>query len=169
MLYLVREISVRHLVRAPLRSLLVVCGISLGIALYVAMDATTDSMFSAFTEMVQRVGGRADLTIRGTGAGIPGERLADVAAVPGVSHAAASVEMVAQAPDFRETLLVLGVDFLGDLHFLPFSVERGNTRVIDDPLAFVNDPMALLISGHFALRHGLVKGSVVRLLTADGV
>jgi putative ABC transport system permease protein len=169
MLCLVREISVRHLVRAPLRSLLVVCGIALGVALYVAIDATTDAMFNAFKDMVQRVGGRADLTIRAAGSGIPGERLADVAAVPGVSHAAASLETVVQAPDLRETLLVLGVDLLGDLHFLPFSVERGNTRVIDDPLAFVNDPTALLISGHFARRHGLSKGSVVRLLTADGV
>ena len=169
MLYLIREISVRHHLRAPLRSLLVVCGIALGVALYVAMGATTDAMFTAFKEMAQRVGGRADLTIRGAGAGIPGERLADVAAVPGVSHAAASVETVVQAPDLRETLLVLGVDFLGDLHFLPFSVERGNTRVIEDPLAFVNDPTALLVSGRFARRHGLSKGSVVRLLTADGV
>src|SRR5689334_17837625 len=114
MFFLVREISVRHLVRAPLRSLLVVGGIALGIALYVAMEATTDSMFAAFAEMVQRAAGRADLTIRSPGAGIPGERLAEVAEVPGVAHAAASVELVAQAPDLGESLLVLGVDMLGD-------------------------------------------------------
>jgi putative ABC transport system permease protein len=169
MFFLVREISVRHLLRSPLRSLLVVGGIALGIALYVAMDATTDSMFVAFTEIVQRVGGRADLTIRGAGAGIPGERLADVAAVPGVAHAASSVEIVAQAPDLGESLLVLGVDLLGDLHFLPFTVEGGDTRVIEDPLAFVNDPTALLISAHLAARHRLAKGSRVRLVTADGL
>src|SRR6266496_356574 len=99
MLALIREISVRHLLRSPLRSLLQVFGIALGVALYVATDATTDSMFAAFQEMVARVAGRADLTVGSTGAGIPGERLADVAQVPGVAHAAASVEITAQAPD----------------------------------------------------------------------
>ncbi len=168
MLALIREISLRHWARAPLRSLLIVIGIGLGVALYVATEATSDSLMSAFAEIVARVAGRADLTIQSSGGGVPGELVADVADVPGVAHAAAGLEITTQALDYKESLLVLGVDFLGDMHFLPFNVKEGEKRVVEDPLAFVNDPTAILVSGRFAQRHGLAKDSPLRLLTADG-
>ncbi|HEX7669243.1 MAG TPA: ABC transporter permease, partial [Polyangiaceae bacterium] len=168
MLSLLREISLRHWARSPLRSLLIVMGIALGVALYVATEATSASMMSAFAEIVARVSGRADLTIQGSGGGVPGELVADIAEIPGVLHAAASLEVTTQAPEYRESLLILGVDFLGDMHFLPFKVSEGEKRAIEDPLAFVNDPTALLVSERFARRHGLSKGSPLRLLTAEG-
>ncbi len=168
MLALLREISLRHFVRAPLRSLLVIVGITLGIALYVATEAAAASMLSAFGEFVGRVSGRADLTVEGDGLGVPGELLANVADTPGVEHAAVSLEVTAQATELHESLLVLGVDFLGDMHFLPFSIEEGDKRVIEDPLVFVNDPTALLLSKRFAQRHGLKQSSRIQLLTSDG-
>jgi putative ABC transport system permease protein len=167
-LSLLREISIRHWLRSRLRSLLVVLGIALGVGLYVATEAATDSMFAAFNEFVTRISGRADLTIEGSGLGVPGELVANVAETVGVAHAAASIEVSAQAVEFGESLLVLGVDLLGDLHFLPFEVESGERNAIQDPLSFVNDPTALLLSKRFAERHGLREGSSVRLLTTDG-
>ncbi|HEX2679602.1 MAG TPA: FtsX-like permease family protein, partial [Polyangiales bacterium] len=168
MLALLQEISVRHFLRTPLRSLLVVVGITLGIALYVATEAAAASMLAAFGEFVGRVSGRADLTIEGEGLGVPGELLATVADTPGVEHAASSLEVTAQATELHESLLVLGVDFLGDMHFLPFSIQEGDKRVIEDPLKFVNDPTAVLLSRRFAERHGLKQDSRLRLLTSDG-
>src|SRR5262245_39954531 len=125
-------------------------------------------MFAAFGELVSRVAGRADLTIQSAGVGLSSEAVADVADVPGVAHAAATLEVTTQAPDLGESLLVLGVDLLGDLHFLPFQVNEGEQRVVSDPLAFVNDPTALLVSKRFATRHGLTQGSQVGLLTSAG-
>ncbi|HVU01824.1 MAG TPA: FtsX-like permease family protein [Polyangiaceae bacterium] len=168
MFALIREISLRHWARSPLRSVLIVLGIALGVALYVATEATSASMMASFGEIVERVAGRADLTVVGSGSGVPSELVADVAETPGVAHAASSLEITTQAVDFKESLLVLGVDFLGDMHFLPFDVKSGEERVIEDPLAFVNDPTALLVSGKFAARHHLAKGSTVKLLTAEG-
>ncbi|HEX4355285.1 MAG TPA: ABC transporter permease, partial [Polyangiales bacterium] len=168
MFALLREISLRHWMRSRLRSLLVVLGIALGVGLYVATEAATDSMFAAFNDFVARISGRADLSIEGSGLGVPGELVANVAEVPGVAHAASSIEVTAQAVDLHESLLVLGVDLLGDLHFLPFNVESGEKSAIDDPLSFVNDPTALLLSQRFAERHGLHEGSQLRLLTTDG-
>lgn len=168
MLALLREISARHWARAPFRSLLVVLGIALGVGLYVATETATESMFTAFGELVARVSGRADLTIQASGAGVPNELVSDVAEVPGVAHAGSTLEITAQAPEYRESVLVLGVDFLGDLHFLPFVVKEGEERVIEDPLAFANDPTAILISKRFATRHGLAKDSRIALLTSDG-
>ncbi|MFI5307885.1 MAG: ABC transporter permease, partial [Polyangiales bacterium] len=154
--------------RAKLRSLLVLFGIALGVALYVASEADSDSISRAFAELVTRVSGRADLTIEGNGSGVSTDLVASVAEIRGVAHAAASLEISAQAIDLGESLLVLGVDLLGDLHFVPFSSEAGAEQIVDDPLVFVNEPTALLLSKRFAARHGLRVGSALRLLTAEG-
>jgi putative ABC transport system permease protein len=167
-LALLREISLRNWVRSPVRAMLVIVGISLGVALYVATEVAAWSMFGAFSELVTRVSARADLTIEATGAGVSSEQVGDVMDVPGVAHAAASLEITTQAIDYGESLLVLGVDLIGDLHFLPFNVTQGESRVIEDPLAFVNDPKAVLVARRFAGRHGLARGSTLRLLTSEG-
>ncbi|MET0391317.1 MAG: FtsX-like permease family protein [Polyangiales bacterium] len=168
MFALLREISFRHWMRARLRSLLIVLGIALGVGLYVATEAATDSLLGAFQDLVQRIAGRADLCIQGTGLGVPAELVGKVAELPGVEHTASSLEVTAHAPDYDESLLVLGVDLLGDMHFLPFDVQSGERSAIVDPLSFVNDPRALLLSQRFAERHGLREGSELTLLTADG-
>jgi putative ABC transport system permease protein len=165
---LLREISFRHWARSRLRSLLIVLGIALGVGLYVATEAATDSLIGAFQDLVQRIAGRADLCIEGSGLGVPSELVGKVAELPGVAHTASSLELTVQAVDYSESLLVLGVDLLGDLHFLPFNVQSGERDAIADPLSFVNDPLAVLLSRRFADRHQLHDGSEVRLLTADG-
>ncbi len=167
MIALLRKISLRHLARAPLRSLLVVIGIALGVALYVATEADADSMQRAFADLVARVSGRADLTVEGTGPGVRADLTASVLQVPGVAHAAPSLEVAAQATELGDSLLVLGVDLLGDPYFLPFR-DAARVQGMDDPLAFVNDPSALLLSAGFAHRHGLHAGSRIRLLTSNG-
>ncbi|MGD8859058.1 MAG: ABC transporter permease [Myxococcales bacterium] len=165
---LVRRLSVRHLLGAPLRSGLVVLGIALGVAVVVATRATSDSLLSTFDEMVERVGGRADLMLVGNESGVPGSLVAEVAEVPGVAHAASALEITTSFPDDGRPLLILGVDFLGDTHFLPFRDESGDTQLVDDPLSFVNDPKALLITRKLAERRGLKEGSEVELLSAGG-
>src|SRR5690349_2311508 len=104
----------RHWARAPVRSLLIVVGIALGVGLYVATETATNSMFAAFGEFVGRVSGRAELTIRSAGIGVPNELVSEVSEVPGVAHAGSTLEITAQAPEFGESVLILGVDFLGD-------------------------------------------------------
>ncbi|HVW29768.1 MAG TPA: FtsX-like permease family protein [Polyangiaceae bacterium] len=168
MFALLNEISFRHWRRSPLRSLLVILGVSLGVALYISTEAASRSMLDAFNELVGRVAARANLIVVDAGGGVSSELVASVAEVPGVAHAAANLELTTQAPAYKESLLVLGVDFLGDLHFLPFDVNEGDQRVIEDPLAFVNDPYAILIAKRFAVRHHLTKGSTVELLTSEG-
>jgi putative ABC transport system permease protein len=168
MFALLQEISFRHWMRSRLRSLLIVIGIALGVGLYVATEAATDSLLGAFDDMVERIAGRAQLSIQAAGVGVPIELVSQVAELPGVAHTAAAMEVNAQAVDLHESLLVLGVDLLGDLHFLPFDVESGERNPIADPLSFVNDPSAILLSKSFASRHGLREGSSLRLLTADG-
>lgn len=168
MLTLLRRLSVRHLAKAPVRSGLVVLGIALGVAVVVATRATSDSMVSSFDELVERTAARADLIVVGNESGIPSELVAELAGVPGVAHAAAALELATSFAGDGAPLLVLGVDFLGDTHFLPFKGEGEDDRLVEDPLAFANDPSALLVTATLAKARGLTAGSEVRLLGEGG-
>jgi len=165
---LLREVSLRHLRHAPLRTALVVFGIALGVCMLSAMLATNETLGAAFEDMVERVAGKADLTVGGSEAGIPSSMTGEVADIDGVEHAAAMLEVVTRsAKPGGASLLVLGVDLLGDTFFLPFAQE-GDHQVIQDPLAFVNEPNAILISTKLAETSGLKVGDPFPLITADG-
>lgn len=166
---LLREISLRHLRHSPLRTALVVFGIALGVCMLSAVLATNRTLIVAFEDMVDRVAGKADFTVAGSDSGIPSSLTGEVADVEGVAHAAAMLEVVTRTADDRGgSLLVLGVDFLGDTFFLPFAQE-GKNQVIDDPLIFVNDPTAVLISEKLASERGLKVGDGIPLVTTTGV
>jgi putative ABC transport system permease protein len=165
---LLREVSLRHLRHSPLRTGLVIFGIALGVCMLCAVLATNDSLVLAFEDMVDRVAGKADLTVAGSEAGIPSSLTGEIADLPGVEHAAAMLEVVTRSPDGQGgSLLVLGVDFLGDTFFLPFAQE-GKDRVVDDPLAFANDPTAILVSRKLAKARGLKVGDKLPLVTSEG-
>jgi putative ABC transport system permease protein len=169
MLTLLREISLRHLRFSPLRTALVVIGIALGVCMLCAVLSTNNSLVAAFEDMVDRVAGKADLTVAGSDSGIPSALTGEIAEVEGVAHAAAMLEVTTRSGDGSGgALLVLGVDFLGDTFFLPFA-EQGKKGVVDDPLAFVNDPTAILVSKKLAAERGLSLGSELPLVTTSGV
>lgn len=164
---LLREISWRHVRLAPLRPLLVVFGIALGVATWSAVLATNRSLDAAFQEMVQDVSGKADLTVAGGSAGIPGALVSEIAELEGVEHTAATVETITHAKGGQGgPILVLGVDFLGDTFFLPWSRDKA-ARVVDDPLAFVNDPSAVLLTTTLAAERGLKVGDAIMLIASE--
>jgi len=165
---LLREISLRHLKHSPLRTGLVVFGIALGVSMLSAVLATNASLLAAFQDMVARVAGKADLTVAAGSAGIPSTMTGEIAELEGVEHAAAVLEVVTRTSDPESgSLLVLGVDFLGDTFFLPFA-QPGQEQVVHDPLAFVNDPSAVLVSKKLAAQRKLKVGSPLTLLTPEG-
>jgi putative ABC transport system permease protein len=165
---LLRRLSLRPLLRAPFRSALIVVGIALGVALQVSTRMASDSLVVTFETMVDQVSGRAHATIHGSGGALDGDLTAEALAVDGVEHAAGLVEVTLRDPQGGRPLLILGLDFLGDPHFLPFDVEGGGEDVVDDPLAFVNDPHAILVSQTFAARRGLKVGDALALTSAEG-
>jgi putative ABC transport system permease protein len=166
---LLREISARHLRHAPMRTGLVVFGIALGVCMLSAVLATNRTLIAAFEDMVTRVAGKADFTVAGSDSGIPSSLTGEIADVPGVDHAAAMLEVITRTADEHgSSILVLGVDFLGDTFFLPFA-QKGEDQVVDDPLAFANDPTAVLISQTLADERGLKVDDSLPLVTTTGV
>jgi putative ABC transport system permease protein len=167
MLELLRTISLRHVAESRLRSLLVVFGIALGVATLVATIAVNRSILGAFGELVSRVAGKADLVLTNGEAGVPAELVEVIHGVEGVAHVAGTLEITTRLDGAGGPLLVLGVDFLGDHHFLPMTVKGGDD-VVEDPFAFVNDPRAILVSEALAKELGASVGAEVKLLTPDG-
>ena len=66
---LVRFVSLRHIVSSPVRSLLTLMGVALGVAMLVGMTASNTAVLDAFNEMVDRASGKADLEVSGDEAG----------------------------------------------------------------------------------------------------
>src|SRR4051812_35822307 len=67
---LIRFVSLRHIVSSPVRSLLTLLGVALGVAMLVGMTASNTAVLAAFNEMVDRASGKADLEVTGDEAGV---------------------------------------------------------------------------------------------------
>lgn len=162
-------ISLRRVIRQPLRALLVLFGIALGVATLIATLAVNVSIRGAFEQMAERVTGKADLVVTRGESGVPTELVELLDDAPEVAHVAAMVEAVTTEPEGSGPILVFGVDFLGDRFFLPLTArDESASALLDDPIPFLNDPDAILLSETLARRRGLTAGSTVTLLTADG-
>lgn len=170
---LVRFVSLRHAAASPVRSLLVLFGVALGVAMVVGMTAANQAVLRSFDDLAERAGGKADLSVSQDELGVSIDLLDEVTAHRDVvAHAAPRLErttfLAGEAGAHGERILVFGLDFLGDKHFLPFEQTAGD-RVLDDPLAFLNDPNAILVSEALAERRALQVDSELRLRTAHGL
>jgi len=168
-LWLVRLLSIRHLLHSPLRSALTIGGVAVGVATLVAVTAINRSVMQAFRSTVDTVSGRADLTVAAAESGFDESVLEAVKQVPGVTHASAAltaVAPVAGAPG--ESLYVLGVDFLDDGYFRDYRGAGTDLGNLADDLELLNSTDRMLVSERFARDHGLKPGSTFNLITAAG-
>ncbi len=170
---LVRFVSLRHVLTRPVRSLLTLLGVASGVALMVGMRATNDSVLSAFDQLADRAAGKANLEIVGDESGIDAALLESLSSHRDVAHRfAGRLEQTSYLkgsegkPGLR--VLVLGIDFFGDLDFLPFKTAKG-PDVFGDAIEFVNTPGAVLISETLARDQGLDVGSSMWLRTSQGL
>lgn len=169
MLSLLRLISIRHLGRSPLRSVLTIIGVGIGVATLVGIAAINTSVMNAFRSTIDTVAGKADLTVAATQRGFDDSWLDKVKAVPGVAHAAGSLTAVVPVKDSPgESLYVMGVDLLDDGFFRQYeSSDRDMGKMADD-LEFLNSTDRMLVSERFAASHNLKTGDTFQLSTASG-
>jgi putative ABC transport system permease protein len=168
---LLRFVSLRHAVSSPIRSLLTLLGVALGVAMLVGMGASNDAIVDAFSDMAGRASGNVDLEVTGDEAGVDQELVDALTAKKDlVAHVAARIEQTSflegEGGQPGERVLVVGIDFLGDRAFLPFETAKG-ADVLADPLAFLNDPEAILVSETLAEKHGLTPGTKLHLRTTE--
>ncbi len=169
LLPLLRLISFRHLLQAPLRTALTLVGVAVGVATMVGVTAINRSVMDAFRSTVDTIAGKADLTVAGAQVGFPEQVLEQVRAVPGVAHASGGLSIVAPVRGSPgEALYVMGVDLLDDGYFRTYEgVDRDLSGLTDD-LEFLNSTDRMLVSERFAAEHGLKVGDRFGLVTSSG-
>lgn len=153
----------RYLLRHPLQSLLMVLGITLGVAVVVAIDLANASASRAFDLSVESVAGRATHQIVGGPAGL-GEELYVRLRREGVVEAAAPVvtDYVASPQLGDRPLQLLGVDPFAEAPFRSYVAgEQGIS--VELLTAFMTEPGAVLISTALADQYQLKEGDRIDL------
>ncbi len=94
----------------PVRALVALAAIALGIALGFGIHLINDAAFSEFSAAARSLSGNADLQVRGKGVRVDERRYADIAVLPDVDVAAPVLELDLAVPGQRTPLKILGID-----------------------------------------------------------
>ncbi len=165
--FLLRGVTWPYFKKHWVITLLTLAGVSLGVGVYIAIELSSASLRISLRRTIDQVAGKTQLEVSAGEAGIPDDIVDRVRAVPGVSAAQPIVEAVVR-PDgaAEQSLMVLGVDFLGDRSIR--SWDFGGEDVLDDPLVFLAQPDSICITEEFAARKGLKLDDKIRLETGHG-
>lgn len=158
----------RTVAARPLRSLLTIIGIGLGIAVLTASLTLGAALDAAVDRTVRDMVGRADLRVSGfLEAGLSDAAIATIAGTPGVEEAAPVIEhrtFLGSSPGAApaDAVTVLGVDpgTYVHVHDLPL-VSGSGLEGRDEPVA--------LVSEQLAASDGYGVGSRITLLGAGGL
>lgn len=165
-LALARLLVWRPLARDPARSVVTILGVALGVAVALAIRLANDGVLDTFRSSLDHVAGKTQLEVSAGELGFDENLFPVVAAVPGVASAAPILQAVMPVGGERqETLLVLGVDVLGDAAFREY---RGPTSDLAEPLRLLTDSDAVLLTARYARTHGIGVGSRIHLDTPTG-
>lgn len=191
-LSLFKKFVLRDIRRNALRTVLTVCGIALGVAVFLAISIANDTALSRFRETVSQVAGKANLEILPTGGvsmdeSVLGDleflRLSDVKWTPLVDEHIALAptkkieneqgkipkpsKLLVESEAEDELIQIVGVDMLCDSNFKHYENKSGAGK--DNSIdSGVFEPDSVLIGGALAERRGLKSGDTFGVLTAGG-
>lgn len=152
----------RHLRTSPIRVLVTVAGVAIGVATFTAIQTTNESVLSSFTRAIDLVAGRTTLEISGGELGIDERFLPAIQRVEGVSAAAPIIHTVAAVADRPgDALLLMGVDLFAEDPFREYRLADGDRPPAMEELL---SPDAIFVTTAFARTHGLRKGESLTLL-----
>ena len=166
---LARLITWPYIRKHAARTLLTCAAISLGVAVFVAMQTANRAVYASFQETISRIAGATELQITAGESGFEEEVLERVQSLAEVRVAAPVIEaVVGTRVQGQGNLLVLGVDMTGDRSLREYDLAAGDEAILDDPLMFLAQPDSIMLSDRFASRNGLGIDSRVPLETMDG-
>jgi putative ABC transport system permease protein len=142
----------------PGRFVLAVLGVALGVALGVGVHLVNASALNEFRLAIQNLSGVADLVVRGPRAGFDEAVYPRIARLPQVEAASPAIEGEAQIAGRKETLAIIGLD-----PFRAAQVQPGFFAAMENPIADLFEPEALLLSHAAAEWLGLKTGDTLRI------
>ncbi len=167
MWFLLRGVTWPYFRKHWVITLLTVAGVSLGVGVYIAIELSSASLRTSLRRTVDKIAGKAQLEVTSGEAGVPDEIVDVLREVRGVYAAQPIVEAVVKPEGPAEqSLMVLGVDFLGDRSVRDWDFDGDD--VLDDPLVFLAQPDSICLTDEFAKRKGLKLDDTIRLETGHG-
>jgi putative ABC transport system permease protein len=167
MWFLLRGVTWPYFKKHWVITLLTLAGVTLGVGVYIAIELSSASLRVSLRRTVDRIAGKAQVEVTAGEAGVPEDTLDRVRAVEGVAAAQPVIEAIVRPEGPNESsLMVLGVDFLGDRSIRDWDFE--DQDVLDDPLVFLALPDSICLTKEFAARKGLELDDTIRLETGHG-
>ncbi len=173
---LFRQFIVRGMRRDPVRGLVTVAGLTLGVAVVVAIRLANVASVRGFETALDIVAGRTSLEIVGAGVGVPEEQLAGMGWLREYGRVSPVLDRDARletADGVGHRLRVLGVDVLRDRPFREYQLLRfsrqGRSPRPQELLDVLLDSTSIVLTERFAQRHGIDIGAPVRLVVGDAV
>ncbi len=174
---LFRRFIGRALWRDPVRTAVTIAGLTLGVAVVLAIRLANTGSVRGFERALELVAGRTSLELVGAGVGVAEPTLAELGWLRDYGRVSPLIDRTAlvRAPDGTEwPVRVLGVDILRDQPFREYRLLEvaedalGEVRP-QDFLELLVDPGSLILTERFASRHGLALGGAAELVVGDVV
>ena len=173
---LFRQFIVRALLRDRARTVVTLVGLTLGVAVVVAIRLANASSIRGFETALDVVAGKTSLEIVGAGVGVPETQLRDLGWLRDYGRVSPVIDRTARvrAPDGTEyPVRVLGVDVLRDRPFREYRLLRfardGRDPRPQELLALLLDPTSVMLTQRFAERHAIELDTPVQLMIGDRV
>jgi len=173
---LFRQFIVRALLRDRARTVVTLIGLTLGVAVVVAIRLANASSIRGFETALDVVAGKTSLEIVGAGVGVPETQLVLLSWLRDYGRVSPVIDRTARvrAPDGTEyPVRVLGVDVLRDLPFREYRLVRfaqdGREPRPQELLALLLDPASVVLTERFAGRHAIDLDTPVQLIIGDRV
>ncbi len=149
-----------HLTERPLRSLLTMTGVALGVAASVAVRTANLDVLQSFEQAVLTVAGPTTLEISGGQLGLDEMLVPVVRAVPGVRAANPVILQTIARVDGGPAVQVLGLDLLAEFDQRGFRLMRDNAQTRLDAML---DPHSLFLGRTLAAEWSLAVGDTVEV------
>jgi putative ABC transport system permease protein len=167
MLQLLHWLSARHWLQHPIRTLLTLFGVALGVAVTLAVHLIGAEILNSHRRSLETIAGKAQLTVSAGESGLSRDVTERIAEVEGVAHVDPLLEKVLIEPG-KGPVVLLGIDFLGDAALRQVEATEGDEEILEDPIAFLNSTESCVVPLSFARRRKLEKGSSFELMTSVG-
>lgn len=168
MRFLLAHLSLSYARRHLAKTLLTLLAVAIGVATFSSVRTAHHALASGIRDTVDRMAGKAHLQITLEG-GVPEEVQETLRELPAVRATAPVIEQIV-VPERAElgSLLVLGVDLLGDREMRDYGFE-GEDADIDDPLLFLAQPDSAVLARSLADRAGVRPGGTFSFRSPQGM
>ncbi|MFZ2487819.1 MAG: FtsX-like permease family protein [Anaerolineae bacterium] len=151
----------RYLLRHPWQTALMIIGITLGVAVVVAIDLANASASQGFDLSTEAVAGRATHQISAGPQGMDEAIYADLRRSHLAAAAAPIISEYITSPQLGDRpMQLLGVDPFAEAPFRNY-VNQGNAVPVSQLAAFLTRPGALLLSSALAERYAIQPGTAI--------